>query len=40
MGEMKNACKILVGKPEEEKQIGISRYRWEYDIEGYLKGEW
>jgi hypothetical protein len=28
MGEKKNACRILVGKPEEKRPLGRSRRRW------------
>jgi len=28
-GEMINAYKILVGKPERKKPLGRSRHRWE-----------
>jgi hypothetical protein len=30
--EMRNAYKILVGKPGEKKPFGISRHRWEDNI--------
>jgi len=29
MGEMRNAYKILVGKPEGKSPLGILRRRWE-----------
>jgi len=29
MGEMKNAYKILVGKPEGMRPVGWPRHRWE-----------
>jgi hypothetical protein len=29
---MRNACKILVGKPKEKRPLGRSRRRWEGDI--------
>jgi hypothetical protein len=29
MGEKRNACKILVGKPEGKKPLGRPRRRWE-----------
>jgi hypothetical protein len=32
MGEMKNACKILIGKPEVKQQRGIPRRIWEDNI--------
>jgi hypothetical protein len=28
MGEMRNAYKILVGKPEEMRALGRPRHRW------------
>jgi hypothetical protein len=31
-GEMKNAYKILVGKPEGKRPRGRPRRRWEYNI--------
>jgi hypothetical protein len=38
MGEMRNAKKILVRKPEWKRPPGISRHRWE-DIKMNLKGK-
>jgi hypothetical protein len=33
IGEMRNACLILVGKVEEKKEpLGRHRYRWNDDI--------
>jgi hypothetical protein len=32
MGEKRNACKILVGKPEVQRPHGRSRCRWEDNI--------
>jgi hypothetical protein len=32
MGEMKNAYKILVGRPEGKRPLGRPRRRWDYDI--------
>jgi hypothetical protein len=29
----RNACRILVRKPEERRPLGRSRRRWEYNIE-------
>jgi len=26
---LRNACKILVGKPERERPLGIPKHRWE-----------
>jgi hypothetical protein len=28
MGEMRNASRILVGKPEGERPLGSPRHRW------------
>jgi hypothetical protein len=30
-GEKRNACRILVGKPEGKKPLGRARRRWEDD---------
>jgi hypothetical protein len=35
MGEKKIAYRILVGKPEEKRPLGIHRRRWEGDIKMY-----
>jgi hypothetical protein len=32
MGEMRNASKILVGKPEGKEQFGRPRHRWEDNV--------
>jgi hypothetical protein len=32
MGEMRNAYKILVGKPEGKRPLGRSRHRWADNI--------
>jgi hypothetical protein len=41
MGEVKNACKILVGKPEWKTPRGKYRRRWEDKIRQDLKEtEW
>jgi hypothetical protein len=29
MGQMRNACSILVEKPERKRQLGRPRHRWE-----------
>jgi hypothetical protein len=29
---MRNAYKMLVGKPEEKRLLGISKHRWEDNI--------
>jgi hypothetical protein len=31
-GEKRNACRILVGKPERKKALGRSRCRWMANI--------
>jgi hypothetical protein len=31
-GEMRNACKVLVGKPEGKRRLGRPRGRWEDNI--------
>jgi hypothetical protein len=37
MGEMRNAYKILVGKPEERRPHGRSTHGWEDDIKMSLR---
>jgi hypothetical protein len=37
MGEVRNACNILVGKPEEKRPLGRSRRRLEDNIRMDLK---
>jgi len=37
MGEMGNACIILVGKPEGKRPLGKSRRRWGYNIKMDLR---
>jgi hypothetical protein len=32
MGEIKNACKIMVGTPEGKRQFSRSRRNWEDNI--------
>jgi hypothetical protein len=32
MGEMRNACKTLVGKPEDKSPLGRPRHRWKGNI--------
>jgi hypothetical protein len=34
---LRNACKILVGKPERERPLGIPKHRWEDNIKLDLK---
>jgi hypothetical protein len=36
-GKMRNMYKILVGKPEEERLLGRTRYRWEDNIKMDLR---
>jgi hypothetical protein len=38
MEEMRNAYKILVGKPERKRRRGTRRSRWEYNIRMDLRG--
>jgi hypothetical protein len=37
MGEMRNAYKILVRKPEGKRPLGIPRRRWEDNIKTDIK---
>jgi hypothetical protein len=37
MGEMRNACNILVGNSEEKRPLGKPRRRWEDNIRIYLR---
>jgi hypothetical protein len=37
MGEKRNACIILVGKPEGRKPLGRPRHRWEGNIKMNLR---
>jgi hypothetical protein len=37
MDERRNACKILVGKPEGRRSLGKPRRRWVDNIEIYLR---
>jgi hypothetical protein len=32
MGEKRNACRLLVGKPERKRPLGRPRRRWVYNI--------
>jgi hypothetical protein len=32
-GEKRNACRILVGKPEGKRPLGRPRRRWVYNIQ-------
>jgi hypothetical protein len=38
MGEKRNACRILVGKPEGKRSVGRPRQRWVGNIKMDLKG--
>jgi hypothetical protein len=38
MGEMRSAYKILVGKCEGKRSLGIPRRRWEDNIKRDLRG--
>jgi hypothetical protein len=40
MREMRNAYKILVGKPEGKKPFRRPRHRWEDDIKMGLREIW
>jgi hypothetical protein len=35
--EKRNACRILMGKPEGKRPLGRPRYRWEDNIRMDLK---
>jgi hypothetical protein len=37
MGEKRNACRLLVGNPEGERQLGRPRRRWVDNIKVYLR---
>jgi hypothetical protein len=32
MGEKISVCRVLVGKPEGKRPLGIPRFRWNYNI--------
>jgi hypothetical protein len=40
IGEMRNACKILVEKPEGKRPLGRPRRRWEDNIRMDLREMW
>jgi hypothetical protein len=35
----RSACKVLIGKLEGKRPVGISRYRWEDNIKWVFKKE-
>jgi hypothetical protein len=37
MGEKRNACRILVGKPEGKRPLGRPKYRWVDNIKMDLR---
>jgi hypothetical protein len=37
IGEKRNACRILVGNPEEKRPMGRPRRRWVYNIKMELR---
>jgi hypothetical protein len=37
MGEKRNTYRILVGKPEGKRSLGIPRRKWEDNIKMYLR---
>jgi hypothetical protein len=37
MGEKRNACRMLVGKPERKRPLGRSRHRWEDNTKWILE---
>jgi hypothetical protein len=37
MGETRNSCKIFVRKPQEKRQLGRLRRRWEDNIGMYVR---
>jgi hypothetical protein len=39
MGDMKNALKIFVGKPEEKEPVGRLRHRWQNNIKIDIQAE-
>jgi hypothetical protein len=40
MGETRHACKIFVGRPEEERPYGRPRHMWADNIKTHLKEIW
>jgi hypothetical protein len=37
VGKERNACRVLVGKSEDERPLGRPRMRWENIVNIYLK---
>ena len=37
MGERRDVCRVLVGKPERNRPFGRPRRRWEHNIKGDLQ---
>jgi hypothetical protein len=37
-GEMRNVCRVLVGRPEGMRPLGIPRHRWKNNINMDIKG--
>jgi hypothetical protein len=37
MGEIRGIYRVLVGKPEGERPLGIPRHRWEENIKMHLQ---
>jgi hypothetical protein len=40
IGEMRNVCKILVGKPERKRPLGRPRRKWEDNVLTEIVWEW
>jgi hypothetical protein len=40
MGEGRNGCRVLVGKPEGKRPFGKPRHKWENGIKMGLWGDW
>ena len=37
MGEQRDAYRVVVGKPEENGQLGRQKHKWDYNIKKDLK---
>jgi hypothetical protein len=37
MGDRRDACRILMGKPEERRPLGKPRRKWEDNIKTYFR---